>query len=90
MTSTTVSSPSPEPTLNDPIYTKRALLTVEAYLQASGCPEYTKNEWLYLKKAINKLSTTPKTPITSTHNEILKSLSAIEKKLSAPTALLPK
>jgi hypothetical protein len=81
---------SPEPTPNNPIYTKRALLTMDAFLQASGCPEYTKNAWLYLKKAINELSTTPSTPITSARNEILKRLSAIEKKLSALTAMLPK
>jgi hypothetical protein len=73
-----MSSPSPEPTLNDPIHTKRALLTVEASLQASGCPEYTKNAWLYLKKAINELCTTPSTPITSAQDEILKRLSAIK------------
>jgi hypothetical protein len=83
-------SHSPEPTVNDPIYTKRARLTVEAFLQGSSCPEYIKNAWLYLKKAINELSTTPRTPITSTQDEILKRLAAIEEKLSALTAMLPK
>ncbi len=81
---------SPEPTPNDPTHMHRALSTVEAFLQTSGCPEYTKNKWLYLKKTINELSTTPNTPTTSTQDEILKRLAAIEEKLSAPTAMLPK
>ncbi len=38
-----MSSPSPEPTSKDPIHTQRVLLTMEAFLQASCCPEYTKN-----------------------------------------------
>ncbi len=83
-------SPSPEPILNDPIYTKRALLTIEAFLQGSTCPESTWKMWLYLKMAINELSTIPSTPITSTQVEILTRLSAIEKKLSALTVMLPK
>ncbi len=77
-------SPSPEPTSQDPVLTQRALATVEAFLQASNCPEYTKNTWLYLKKEITELSTTPATPA---HDEILKRLSAIEKKLSAAATL---
>ncbi len=85
-----MSSPSSEPTPNDPIHTQRALLTLEAFVQASCCPEYTKNTWLYLKKAINELSTTPRTPTTLAQNGILKRLFAIEKKLSALTAMLPK
>jgi hypothetical protein len=51
---------------------------------------HTKNAWLYLKKALNELSTSPSTPTTSAQDEILKRLSAIEKKLSAPTAMLSK
>ncbi len=63
---------------------------MEAFLKASCCPGYTKNAWLNLKKAINELSTTPRTPTTLAQDEILKRLSAIEKKLSAPTAMLLK
>jgi hypothetical protein len=85
-----MSSPSPEPNPNEPIHLQRALMTVEAFLQASCCPEYTKNAWLYLKKAINELSTTPRTPTTLAQDKILKRLSAIETKLSAPTAMLSK
>ncbi len=62
-------STSPEPTSLDPIHTEKALATVEAFLQASNCPEYTENAWLYLKKGILELSTTPATPA---HDEILK------------------
>jgi hypothetical protein len=40
--------------------------------------------------AINELSTTPSTSITNAQDEILKRLSAPEKKLSAPTAMQPK
>jgi hypothetical protein len=61
--------------------------TVEEILQANNFPEYTKNELLYLKKGIIELSTTPATPA---HDEILKRLSAVEKKLSAPASLPPK
>jgi hypothetical protein len=78
--------PSTEPTPPDPIQTQRALATVQAILQASNCPQYTRDAWLYLKKRLLELSTTP---ATSVHNEILKRLSAIEKKLSAPAALTP-
>ncbi len=66
------------------------LATVEAFLQASGCPEHTRNAWLYLKKAIQELSTTQSPSATSAHDEILKRLSAIEKWLSTPPACLPK
>ncbi len=83
-------SKSPQPTPTDPIYTQRALATVEAFLQASGCPIDTKNPWLYLKNSLQKLSTPNNTPATPNENEILKKLSAIEKQLSAPAAALPK
>jgi hypothetical protein len=66
------------------------MLTVESFLQAADCPVHTRNAWLYLKKTLNELSTTPSTPTTSAQDEILKRLSAIEKKLSAPTAMLPR
>jgi hypothetical protein len=51
---------------------------------------HTKYFWLYLKKAINELSTTENSPFTSTDDKLLKSLFATVKKLSAPTAMLPK
>jgi hypothetical protein len=82
------SSSPPTPTI--PVQTERALATVEAFLQASGCPEHNKNAWLYLKKAIQALSTTQNPSATSAHNEILKRLSAIEKRLSTSPAMLPK
>ncbi len=72
-----ISSPSREPTPNDPTHIHRALSTIEAFLQASSCPEYTKDVWLYLKKTTNELSTTPSTPTTSAQDEILKRLAAI-------------
>ncbi len=77
------------PTATNSIHTQRAILTVEGFLQAVDCPVHTKKAWLYLKKALNELSTSPSTPTTSAQDEILKRLSAIEKKLSAPTAVLP-
>jgi hypothetical protein len=79
--------PSPEPGSTNSIYTQRAFATVEAFLQASNCPEYTITAWLYPKKYLQELIRTHSTPA---HNEILKRLSAIEKKLSALTANLPK
>ncbi len=85
-----MSSPPPRPNPTDPIHTQRAILTEEGFLQAADCPVHTKNAWLYLKKALNELSTSPRTPPTSAEDEILKRLSAIEKKLSASTAMLPK
>ncbi len=85
-----MSSPPPGHTPTDLIHTQRAILTVEGFLQAADCPVHTKNAWLYLKKALNELSTSPSTPTTSAQDEIQKRLSAIEKKLSAPTAMLPK
>jgi ABC-type anion transport system duplicated permease subunit len=63
---------------------------MEAFLQASGCSEYTKNAWLFLKRAINKLSTTFSTSTTSAQDEIRKIMSATKMKLSVQTALLPK
>ncbi len=78
--------PRPEPIPPDSTQTQRALATVQAILQASKGPQYTRNAWLYLKKGLLELSTTP---ATSAHNEILKRLSAIEKKLSAQAALTP-
>ncbi len=85
-----MSSPPPGLTPTNHIHTQRAILTVEGFLQADNCPVHTKNAWLYLKKILNELSTSPSTPTTSTQDEILKRLSAIENKLSAPTAMLPK
>jgi hypothetical protein len=85
-----MSSTSLEPTPIDPIHTQRALLTLEGFLQVASCPVHTRNAWLYLKKAINELSTTSSTSTTSAEDEILKRLSAIETKLSAPTATLLK
>jgi hypothetical protein len=79
-----------EPTLTDPVHTQRALATVEEFLQRNGCPNHTKNAWLYLKNALQKLSTTQSTSPTSTQEEILKGLSAIEKRLSALSAPLLK
>jgi hypothetical protein len=83
-------SKSPQLTPTDTIITQRALATVEAFLQASGCPIDTKNAWLYLKNSLQKLSTPNNTPATPTEKEILKKLSAIEKQLSALAAALPK
>jgi hypothetical protein len=62
------------------------MATVEAFLQASNCPEYTKNAWLFLKKNLLELSITQKTRTTTTEDKILKKLSNIEKKISAPRA----
>ncbi len=56
---------------------------MEAFLQASNCPEYTKNAWLYLKNSLQKLSNTQSTPPTSAPVEIIKELSAIRKSISA-------
>ncbi len=81
---------SSQPTPTNPVLTQRVLATVEAFLQASGCPEHIKNAWLYLKKTIQELSTTQSPSATSAHDEILKRLSAIEKKLSTSPAVLPK
>jgi hypothetical protein len=83
-------SPSLDPISDDLINTQRALLTMEAFFQASGCSELTKNAWLYLKKAIYELSTTLSIPTSSAKHKILEKLSAIEKKPTAPTALLLK
>jgi hypothetical protein len=66
------------------------MLTVEGFLQAADCSVHTKNAWLYLKKPLNERSNSPSTPTTSAQDKILKRLSAIEKKLSAPTAMQPK
>lgn len=81
---------SPENTSTNSIQTQRAIATVEAFLQASSCPEHTKNAWLTLKKAIQELSTTKSTSVTPAQDKILRKLSAIEWKLSAPTAALPR
>jgi hypothetical protein len=54
-------SKSPEPPPSDPVHTKRALVTVEAFLQASGCPNYTKNACVYLKNGLEKLGA-PQSP----------------------------
>ncbi len=83
-------SPSPEPSSTDSIHTQRALATVEAFLQASNSPEYKKTAWLYLKKCLQELTRTHSTPTPPAHDKILKRLTAIEKKLSAQTAMLPK
>jgi hypothetical protein len=81
--------PSPEPTTADYIDTQRALATVEAFLQASNCPEVTKNAWLLLKKNQLELSITQNTCTTTTEDKILKRLSDIEKKISVSPALPP-
>ncbi len=83
-----MTSPSPEPSSTNSIHTQRALATVEAYLQASNCPEYTKNAWLHLEYSLQKLSTTQLTPPTLAHEEILQRLSAIKKSISALSAPL--
>jgi hypothetical protein len=62
------------------------MATVEAFLQASNCPEFTKNAWLFLKKNLLELSITQNTRTTTTEDKILKKLSNIEKKISAPPA----
>jgi hypothetical protein len=85
-----MSSTSPKPTPTNAIYIQRALLTVDGFLQAARCPGHPRNAWLYLKKAINELSTTSSTSTTFAQDEIQKRLSAIEKKLSASTAMLLK
>jgi hypothetical protein len=63
------------------------MTTVEAFLQASGCPVHTKNLWLTVKKAIQELSTTTTTAPSTTQDEILRIVSGIEMKLSAHTAV---
>ncbi len=88
--SLTMPSPSPEPGSTNPIHTQRALTTVEAFLQASSYPEYTKTTWLYQKKCLQELTRTPNTTPPRAHDKILKRLTAIEKKLSTPTAMLHK
>jgi hypothetical protein len=77
-------SPSPEHTSPDPIHTQKALATIKAFLQAGNCPEYTKNAWLYLKKGLLELSNTS---VTLAHDEILKRLSAMKKKLSGKVVI---
>jgi hypothetical protein len=81
-----MTSPSPEPITTDSIHTQRALATMEAFLLACNCPEYTKNVWLYLKKGLLELSTTESTPTASVQDKILNKLSVIKKKISAPPA----
>ncbi len=82
-----MTSPSPEPTTADSIHTQRAMATVEAFLQASNCLEFTKYAWLFLKKNLLELSITQNTCTTTTEDKILKKLSDIEKQISAPPAL---
>ncbi len=82
-----MTSPSPEPTTANSIHTQRALATVEAFFQASNCPEFNKNAWLFLKKGLLELSITENSRTTTTEDKILKKLSDIEKKISAPPAL---
>jgi hypothetical protein len=62
------------------------MATDEVLLQASNCPEFTKNAWLFLKKNLLELSITENTRTTTTEDKILKKLSDIEKKISAPPA----
>ncbi len=81
-----MTSPSPEPTTADSIHTQRAMATVEAFLQASNCPEFTKNAWLFLKKNLLELSITQNTRTATTEDKIVKKLSDIEKKISAAPA----
>jgi hypothetical protein len=81
-----------KPTSTNPVYTQGASVTVEEFLQRSGCSDHIKNAWLYLKNALHKLSTTQSTPPTFAQEEILKGLSAIEKcifALSAPLLKAP-
>ncbi len=61
---------------------------MEASLQASYCPEYTKNAWLYLKNSLQRLSTTQSTPPASAQEDIPKELYAIKKSISARSAPL--
>ncbi len=63
------------------IHKDRAIATVETFFQAANCPQTTKNALLYLKKGQQETA-----PASSTHGEILKKLSAIEKILSTPPA----
>jgi hypothetical protein len=79
-----------KPTLTDPVQTQRALATVDELLHRNSCPDHTKNAWLYLKNALQKLSTTQSTSPTSAQEEILKGVSAIEKCFSALSAPLLK
>jgi hypothetical protein len=76
--------------LTNPVHTQRVLATGEEFLQRSNCSDYTKNAWLYLKNALQKLSTTQSTLHTSAQEEILEGLSATEKRISALSALLLK
>jgi hypothetical protein len=82
--------PSPEPSSTNSIYTQRAMATVESFLQASICPEYSKNAWLFLKKNLLELCTTQNTCTTTTKEKIMKKLSDIEKIIFAPPAFPPK
>jgi hypothetical protein len=66
------------------------LATVEAFLQASNCLEFTKNAWLFLNKSLLELSIAQNTSTTTVQDKILKQLSAIKKKLYVPLAILPK
>ncbi len=52
---------------------------MEAIIQASNCPEYIKNAWLYLDKGLLELSTTYNTLTTFTEAKFFDKLSAIEK-----------
>ncbi len=70
-------SPSPEPTTANSTHTQRAMATVEEFLQASNCPEFTKNAWLFLKKNLQELSITQNICTTTTEDKILKKLSDI-------------
>ncbi len=83
-----MTSPSTESSPTNSIHTQRVLATVEAFIQASNCLEYTKNAWLYLKKSLLKLSTTQSTAPSFAQEGILKELSAIKKSISALHVLL--
>jgi hypothetical protein len=85
-----MTSPSPEPTTTDYIQTLRAMATVEAFLKSSNCLEFTKNSWLFLKKNLLELSITQNTRTTTAEDKILKELSNVEKKISAPASLATK
>jgi hypothetical protein len=80
----------PEPSPVDTVHTKRALATVEAFLQASSCPDHTKNAWLYLKNGLKTLSAPQSFSANPVEKEILQKLSDIEKQLSSTAAALQK
>jgi glutathione S-transferase len=78
-----IAYPTSDGMATDAIYKGRAIVTVEAYLQAANCPQHIRNAWLYLRKGLEEVNTAKGTMPNSALEEILTRLASIEKRLSA-------